>query len=112
MKEKISLAVEGLVILMLLLLTLTQAGEITGLRQYEPVVVTGGRLSQFYDVPIDDLFLYKYDKATSSWTMMPFQIDERTYGPVPETSRKRWYYFIPEEWTNIDSIQISSHEAC
>jgi hypothetical protein len=90
--------------------TTSFAGQISGLRQYEPVVITGGYLSTFYDVPIEQLYLYAFDEGSNSWSMVPFQIDERTFGPVPETNRKRWYYFIPDEWAVIDSISISSHD--
>lgn len=84
--------------------------RIDGLRQLEPVVVSGGYLSPLYGIPVENIFLYAYDEASGSFSMMPFQIDERTFGPVPETNRSRWYYFVPEEWATIDSIAISAHD--
>lgn len=97
-------------LLLLLIVSVSTAGQIAGLRSYEPVVITGSHLSPFYDVPLDQLYLYAFDETSNSWRMMPFQFDERTFGPVPETNRKRWYYFIPDEWATIDSIGISSHD--
>ncbi|NIA30696.1 MAG: T9SS type A sorting domain-containing protein [Actinobacteria bacterium] len=94
----------------LLAATFAQADKLYRERVYEPVVLKGSVLKSFYNVPVNEIYMYAYDEATQAWRMMPFQIDERTFGPVPETNRKRWYYFIPPEWATIDSINISNHD--
>lgn len=88
------------------------AADITEQRKYEPVVLRGSALSHFYDVPVNEIFLYAYTESTQSYEMMPFQIDERTYGPDLEhaKSKSRWWYFIPESWANEDTINIDSHD--
>lgn len=45
-------------------------------RQYQPVVISGEKLSPFFEQKIDNLFLYSYNAATYSWRLIPFQIDE------------------------------------
>ena len=68
-------------------------------RSYEPVVLVGGVLAPFYGIQIDEIFLYAYDGITQTWRLIPFQIDERTYGIDPYNEpRSRWFYFIPEAW--------------
>ena len=85
------------------------AQELYEERQYEPIVLCGFTLSKFYDVPIDEIYMYAY--RDSSWSLIPFQIDEKTYGPDSMNTRiKRWWYFIPEWWANVDSIGINSHD--
>lgn len=46
-------------------------------RQYEPVVMMGGILSAFYNVPIDELYMYAFDETQQKLVLIPFQIDER-----------------------------------
>lgn len=43
-------------------------------RTQEPVILSGGQLSQFDGLALDELFLYRYEDGT--WTPIPFQIDE------------------------------------
>lgn len=97
-------------VISLLAATFAQADKLYRERVYEPVVLKGSVLKSFYNVPVNEIYMYAFDEATQTWRMMPFQIDERTFGPVPETNRKRWYYFIPPEWATIDSINITSHD--
>lgn len=60
-----------------------QAKKLYEDRIYEPVVLRGGVLSAFYDVPINEIFMYAYHESTQTWVMMPFQIDEMTYAEDP-----------------------------
>ena len=68
------------------------AKDITKQRKYEPVVLAGGGLSHFYDVPVDEIFLYAYSDSSQSYEMMPFQIDERvrTFDPFHPGSSRRF----------------------
>ncbi len=98
-------------LLLLTIITTTAfAAGFDGLRNLEPVVVRGGYLSLFYDAPVEQLYLYAYNGETESWNLMPFQIDEKTYGPDPVTGKNRWFYFAPEEWATIDSLDFSDHD--
>ena len=44
-------------------------------RQHEPVVITGGLLSDLIDCPLHDIFVYAYQDTDLA--QVPFQIDER-----------------------------------
>ena len=46
-------------------------------RQYEPVVMRGGVLSEFYNIPINEIYMYAYNESTEMLELIPFQIDER-----------------------------------
>ena len=86
--------------------------ELAANREYEPKVMLANTLGVFVDVPVDEIFMYAYDAATQTWRMMPFQIDEQTYGPADSlgSTKKRWFYFIPDWWSRVDTITISSHD--
>ena len=45
-------------------------------RDYDPVVVSG-MFPNLTGAPIDELFVFRYNKMSSSWEMIPFQIDEK-----------------------------------
>jgi hypothetical protein len=53
-------------------------------RQHDPVVITGGLLSDLAGIPLPDIFVYAY--RGTALAQIPFQIDERdgsgTYVPV------------------------------
>ena len=49
-------------------------------RQHDPVVITGGLLSNLIGGSLDDIFVYAYQGATP--TQIPFQIDERDEGGI------------------------------
>ena len=67
-------------------------------RIYEPVVITGDALSEFSNVPVDELFMFVYHSDTQTLSMIPFQIDERIYHTDPfNTARSRWFYTNPGE---------------
>lgn len=70
-------------------------------RIYEPVVLRGGSMSPFYDIPIDEIYLYAYKDSTQSWNLMPFQIDERILAEDPFRpgieSAYRHSYFIEDD---------------
>ena len=45
------------------------------------------------------------------WIPMPFQIDEKTLGPDPfSEGSNRWNYFIPAEWSEIDTFNVTDHD--
>lgn len=46
-------------------------------RQYEPVVTRGGILAPFYDIPVEELYMFAYDETEQALKVIPFQIDER-----------------------------------
>ena len=81
-------------------------------RQYEPVILEArtqinsdgndiALFSGFWGASVYELFLYNYDAASDSWSMMPYQIDEQTKGQDPlNPSKERWFYIIPPEWDN------------
>ncbi|MDZ7318343.1 MAG: T9SS type A sorting domain-containing protein [candidate division KSB1 bacterium] len=68
-------------------------------RIYEPVVLRGEVLAPFYDVPIQQIFMYAYHESTRTWRMMPFQIDEMERGedPFKPGNEAAWqdFYFLP-----------------
>jgi hypothetical protein len=70
-------------------------------RIYEPVILRGDILSLFYDVPINEIFMYTYHESTKTWTMMPFQIDEMEFGEDPfkpgNENAKQDFYFIEDD---------------
>ena len=43
-------------------------------RTLEPVILTGSQVSNFTNLPIDEIFLYQYDGA--QWKQIPIQIDK------------------------------------
>lgn len=47
-------------------------------REFEPVIMTGQSFAEFNGAAIRQLFLYSFDASSSTWTQIPFQIDERT----------------------------------
>jgi hypothetical protein len=77
------------------------AGDISEQRKYEPVVLRGGALSHFYDVPVSEIYLYSYTESTQSYQMMPFQIDERILADDPfnpgNEKMRRHSYFIADD---------------
>lgn len=46
-------------------------------RKYEPLVSRMYSFQSFFGLPISQLFLYAYDSESSTWRIVPFQIDER-----------------------------------
>ncbi len=70
-------------------------------RIYEPVVLRGDILSEFYDVPIYEIFMYAYRESTQTWTLIPFQIDEMEFGedPFKPGNKDAWqdFYFIHDD---------------
>ncbi len=76
-------------------------------RIYEPVVITGWDLWSLYNVPIPEIYLYSYHDNTQSWTMMPFQIDEKVlirnpYANPDSPDSLRHSYFEPDTNPNFD----------
>ncbi|MDZ7372122.1 MAG: T9SS type A sorting domain-containing protein [candidate division KSB1 bacterium] len=79
--------------------TAVLAGSLIEDRQYEPVVLYGGVLSQFYNVPINEIYLYAYDPAAQKLKVIPFQIDEKILAQdIFSPTRTRHYYANPEAW--------------
>ncbi len=67
-------------------------------RIYEPVILRGDKLAPFYDVPINEIFMYAYHESTQTWTMMPFQIDEMENGEDPfSPGAYQDFYFIQDD---------------
>ncbi len=46
-------------------------------REFDHVIVPGSVFSDLLGAPIDSLFLFSFDASSSSWEMIPFQIDEK-----------------------------------
>ena len=67
-------------------------------RIYEPVILRGDILAQFYDIPINEIFIFAYHDSTKTWTMIPFQIDEMAYGEDPfSPGAFQDFYFIQDD---------------
>ncbi|UCE06034.1 MAG: T9SS type A sorting domain-containing protein [bacterium] len=70
-------------------------------RIYEPVILRGEILSAFYNIPINEIFMYAYQESTQTWNMMPFQIDEmvRARDPFKPGNDDAWqdFYFIADD---------------
>jgi len=70
-------------------------------RIYEPVILRGSILTEFYDVPIDEIFMFAYFRNTNSWQMIPFQIDEMVFADDPfkpgEEGARQDFYFQPDD---------------
>ncbi len=45
-------------------------------RDYEPVVLMVANVPGLNDLPVDELFIYRYDAATDSWQQIPYQVDK------------------------------------
>lgn len=66
-------------------------------RIYEPVVLRGDILAPFYDIPINEIFMYAYQETTKTWHTIPFQIDEMAYGEDPfNPGAFQDFYFIQD----------------
>ncbi|HEX9971189.1 MAG TPA: hypothetical protein VGD14_03880, partial [bacterium] len=46
-------------------------------RDYEPVVLKGLDIKNFVAVPVNQIYVYKYNLAENLWTPIPFQIDQK-----------------------------------
>ncbi len=82
-------------------------------RRYEPVVLSAyeNPVRPLAGARVDQIYMYAWDDAAQQWRLMPFQIDEQTFGPKPlNPSVNKWYYFIPEEWADIDTVGITEHD--
>ncbi|MBN2413792.1 T9SS type A sorting domain-containing protein [candidate division KSB1 bacterium] len=101
-----------LTIIMVILLSrsVLTAGTLQEDRKYEPAVFTAQEVKGFIDVPVNEIFAYAYNSPAGTWSMIPFQIDERTFGtdPLSGSGEKKWYYF-DEVWANIDSLKHLKH---
>jgi hypothetical protein len=81
-------------------------------RRYEPVVLPAynSAINALEGAKVDQIYLYAWHDASAQWQLMPFQIDEQTFGPDPRNLNiNKWFYFIPPLWSEIDSISISEH---
>ncbi len=92
-----------MVLFIFILITLNSAAAQTLYqdRPYQPVVLMGGVLSSFFDVPVDSIYMYVYSDSAKSWHMIPFQIDERIRAEDPfkpgNESAYRHTYFLPDD---------------
>ncbi|MBN2012523.1 T9SS type A sorting domain-containing protein [candidate division KSB1 bacterium] len=79
-------------------------------RIYEPVVILGSRLPDALSIPLDELFMYRYNAQSQSWSMMPFQVDERVYAEdqfIPgDPTAKQDFYFIPDDGLLDDNDEL------
>ncbi|MCI0495306.1 T9SS type A sorting domain-containing protein [candidate division KSB1 bacterium] len=55
----------------------TAEGYWNSSRDYEPVVLKGLDIKNIVSVPINQIYLYKYNLAENLWTPIPFQIDQK-----------------------------------
>ena len=91
--------------------SLLRAGSLTEDRKYQPVVIKanasysgdGANVSLFrgfLNTSVGDLYLYRYGSSDGTWSMMPYQIDERTRGPDPvKGGDSSWFYIILPDWS-------------
>lgn len=79
----------------------TQTNPLIQDRPYEPIVMQAGALYAWRDIPVNEIFVYAYDRAADSWRMLPFQIDQRVRAEDPfkpgEEAAWRHTYFAPED---------------
>lgn len=79
----------------------TQTNPLIQDRPYEPIVLQAGALYAWRDIPVNEIFVYAYDKAADSWRLLPFQIDQRVRAEDPfkpgEEAAWRHTYFAPED---------------
>ena len=71
----------------------TNFGQAQVNRPYEPIILTGDSLDVFTNLDVNHLYLYAYHDLTTSWELIPFQIDEVNPDVEDEWDR----YFIPED---------------
>ncbi|MCU0645701.1 MAG: hypothetical protein MUC94_15765 [bacterium] len=80
---------------------LVNAKQLYQERIHEPVVLRGEILSAFYDVPINEIYVYAYYDSTKSYHLIPFQIDEMEFAEDPFKPGKAdaWqdFYFAPDD---------------
>ena len=88
------------------------SASLTEERRYEPVVIQAFKtpVRSLAGARVDQMYLYAWDSGAQQWRLMPFQIDEQTFGPNPlNPNVNKWFYFIPPVWSEVDSINISEH---
>ncbi len=74
------------------------AGTLKEDRGYEYVMIqeTGPNINTPEEMPVDSIFIFAYNQMDQSWSIIPFQVDERIYGPDPlskNMSGNDWFYF-------------------
>ena len=85
-------------------LNIVYAQKIYEERKYEPVILRGGIVSNLYGFPVDEIYTYSYFSDTQTWTLIPFQIDERVLKQdIFDTTLTRHYYFFPDTNAAFDS---------
>jgi len=79
------------------------ANEVYQDRLYESVALRGDILAPYYNIPINEIFMYAYHDSTKTWTMIPFQIDEMAYSEDPfSPGAFQDFYFIPDNgWLDL-----------
>lgn len=108
--KKITTYILALVALFFITQSIANAGTLQQDRQYQPAVLTAQMLGSFQGLPVNQIYAYSYNAGNGTWSMIPFQIDEMTYGPNPLSGigKEKWFYFT-EVWAHIDSITTKTH---
>ena len=88
----------------------TRAQELRTLdREWQPIVLPCYSIPEIDSVQVENIHLYAYNATSDTWSKMPFQIDEKTFGPNPlNESDTIWVYF-PEMWAS-DSTLPTQHD--
>jgi len=91
--------------------SILMAGTLQEDRQYEPAVFIADAVKGFTNVPVSEIFVYAYNSAAGTWSMIPFQIDEQTFGtdPLSGSGEEKWFYF-DQVWVGIDSLKHLKHD--
>lgn len=70
-------------------------------RIFEPMVLRGEILSAFYDVPINEIYMFAYDDSAKTYHLIPFQIDEMEFAEDPfkpgKEAAMQDFYFAPDD---------------
>ena len=99
--EKTRIQAVQILLILFILFDNVFAKKLSEERIYEPVVLRGEVLSEFFDVPVNEIFMYAFNESTQTWTMIPFQIDEMVYAedPFKPGVEGAWqdFYFVPDD---------------
>ena len=104
MEQRMNVINKFNILLLIILITLPysiSAQKLHEERIYEPLIIKGEVLEPFYEIPLDEIYLYSFNSAAKTWQMMPFQIDERVYTEDPfhpgDEQAKQSFYFLPDD---------------
>ena len=80
-------------------------------RPFQPCELRGAILSDFYDVPPAEIYMFAYSAGDELWQMIPFQIDERVQQLDEHfpTRAPRHFYVVETAYTSFSPQDTNAH---